>query len=288
MAYDLTISLTGANGDTITFDNTTYTLTDGLKGFGIPATSLRIDSSALDGGIFRYSKRGVREVDLPIVTIGADRATTETALRRLANILQNSSGAATLTATYTSGDVYTLTVYYAGGGETVFGDHGGISFCRWVVSLQAANPFWTSAAKTSLSIGSGNTGRGLLPQLTKMKVTSSQVFGTITINNSSGDVPSYPVWTIVGPLDAGLQVLNSSNVGFQYNAAIGAGEIITIDTASRTVVDSAGNNKYSNLGSAPKFFTVPPGTSVVSVNGTGSASSTAVTCNFYPRREVVH
>lgn len=288
MAYDLTISLTGANGDTITFDNTTYTITDGFKGLGIPTTQLRIDSSALDGGIFRYSKRGIRELTMPVVTIGTDRATVETALRRLSNALRNTSGATTLTATYANGDIFNLSVYLAGGGDPVFGTDAGLSWARWVLVFQAANPFWTYATKSSLSIGTGNTGRGLLPQLSKLRVTSSQVFGTITVNNTNGDVPSYPVWTLVGPLDAGVQVLNSSNVGFQYNAAIAAGEIITIDTASRTVVDAAGNNKYANLAPAPKFFTVPPGTSVISVNGTGSSTSTAVTCSFYPRREVVH
>lgn len=288
MAYDLTISLTGANGDTIAFDNTTYTITDGFKGLGIPHTQLRIDSSALDGGIFRYSKRGIRELTMPVVTVGADRATVETALRRLSNALQNTSGASQLTATYSNGDVYTLSVYLAGGGDPEFGTDAGLTYARWVLAFQAANPFWTSAAKTSLSISTGNTGRGLLPQLSKMRVTASQVFGTITVNNTAGDVPSYPVWTLIGPLDAGVQIVNSSNVGFTYNAAIASGEIIIIDTATRTVVDSGGVNKYANLGAAPKFFTLPPGTSVVSVNGTGSGLSTSVTCSFYPRREVVH
>lgn len=288
MAYDLTISLTGANGDTITFDNTTYTLTDGLKGFGIPATMVRIQNAATDGGIFRHTKRGIREVDLPILTYGADRATTETALRRLSNILQNTSGPATLTATYSNGDVFTLKVYYAGGGETVFGDEAGSTYAKWVVVLQAPTPFWTYATAQSVTLDTGSVGRGLLPKLSSMRVTGVSVVGTVNINNTTGDVVSYPIWTIYGPLAAGLQVLNSSSVGFTYNAAIPAGDFIVIDSYNNTVANSAGVNMYSNLGPAPKFFTVPPGTSAVQINGTGATSATSVVCSYYPRREVLH
>lgn len=287
MAYDLTISLTGANGDTISFDNTTYTLTDGLKGFGIPATQVRIQNAATDGGIFRHVKRGVREVDLPILVVGTDRADTETKLRRLANILQNTNGAATLTATYTNGDVFYLNVYYAGGGETIFGIDAGSTFVRWFVTLQAPNPFWVSAVPQTFTVGTGNTGRGLLPKLTKLRLTSSQTIGTITVNNTSGDVPSYPVWTVYGPIK-NLQILNSANVGFSYSVPVANGEILTIDTAAGTIVDQSGNNKYSNLGSAPKLFSLPPGTTGISVNGTDTDTDTRVSCTYYPRREVIH
>lgn len=288
MAYDLTISLTGANGDTIVFDNTTYTLTDGLKGFGIPATMVRIQNAATDGGIFRHTKRGIREVDLPIVTYGGDRATTETALRRLSNALQNTSGPATLTATYANGDVYTLQVYYAGGGETVFGETGHSAFAKWVVTLQAPTPFWTSTAAQSVTLGTGSVGRGMLPKLSSLRLTATSVVGTVNINNTSGDVVSYPIWTIYGPFNAGVQVLNSANVGFTYNAAIPAGDFIKIDSYNNTVVNSAGSNMYANLGAAPKFFTVPPGSSAVQISGTGATSASTVTVTYYPRREVLH
>jgi hypothetical protein len=284
---DLIISLTGANGDTITFDYSTYILTEGLKGFGIPATQVRIQDSAGDGGIFRHTKRGVRQVDLPIVTVGADRADVETKLRRLSNILQNSQGATTLTATYANGDVFTLQVYYMGGGETVFGDAAGSTYAKWLVTLQAPNPFWTAATPTVVTIGNGSTGRGLLPKLTKLRVSSSQSIGAVTINNTSGDVASYPVWQIYGPV-SGLQVYTQSNSGFTYPSLIPAGEIITINTATGTVTDSSGNNKYSNLGAAPKLFSLPPGVTGITVNGINTTPQTQVYCTYYPKREVLH
>lgn len=286
MAYDLTISLTGANGDTITFDNTTYTLTQGLKGFGVPATKVRIQESAADGGIFRHTKRAIREIDLPIVIIGSDRADTEAKLRRLSNILQNTSGATTLTATYANGDVYYLNVYYVGGAETVFGDASGSTYATWVVTLQAANPFWTSTAAQTFTVVQNNQGRGLLPRLSKLQITSTSAVGTVTVNNTNGDVPSYPVWKVYGPL-SNLTV-TSGTVGFTYSGTVNAGEVLTIDTATGTVVDGLGVNKYANLASAPKFFALPPGTTSINVNGTGATASTVISCTYYPRREVLH
>lgn len=286
MAYDLTISLTGANGDTITFDNSTFILTDGLKGFGIPVTKVRIQESATNGGIFRHTKRGIREVDLPITTVGTDRADTEAKLRRLSNILQNTAGPATLTATYANGDVFYLQVYYAGGGETQFGQTAGSTFAMWLVVLQAPNPFWTSAIPQSFTVGSGNTGRGLLPKLSKLRVTSSQTIGTVTVNNTAGDVPSYPVWKVTGPI-TGLQIL-ADGVGFSYSVPLAAGEQLTIDTAAGTVVDASGANKYANLGAAPKLFPIGAGTTSIAVIGTDSTAATSVVCTYYPRREVLH
>jgi hypothetical protein len=283
---DLTLTLTGANGDTITFDYDTYILTDGLKGFGIPPTKVRIQESATDGGVFRHSKRGIRDIDLPIVTVGTDRADTETKLRRLARILQNSNGAARLTATYDSGDVYFLDLYYTGGGETVFGDDAGSTYARWVVALQAPKPYWTSQVAQTFSVVQGAAGRGLLPQLTKLKLTSSQAIGVVTVNNTNGDVPSYPIWQVYGPLDS--LTVSSAGSSFTYNAPVAAGQSLVIDTAAGTVVDGAGVNKYSNLGAAPKLFTIPPGTSSVSVSGVGSTTATVISCTFYPRREVLH
>lgn len=283
---DLTLTLTGANGDTITFDYGTYILTEGLKGFGIPATKLRIQESALDGGIFRHVKRGIREVDLPIMVTGVDRNDTETNLRRLANILQNTSGAARLTATYDNGNIFYLDVYYTGGGETVFGSEAGSTYALWVVGLQAPNPFWTSAVAQTFSIVQGNTGRGLLPQLTKLKLTSSQTLGAVTVVNALGDVPSYPVWRVYGPLDT-LSVYTGTT-GFTYNATVAMGDTLTIDTYAGTVVDAAGVNKYSNLGAAPKLFTIPPGTSSITIAGTGTTAATQIACTYYPRREVLH
>lgn len=61
----LSMTLTGANADTISFDDENYVVEIGARGFGIPSPILRIDPSASNGGTYRFSKRDVREIDLP-------------------------------------------------------------------------------------------------------------------------------------------------------------------------------------------------------------------------------
>lgn len=271
---DLNLSLTGANGDTIQFDNTTYTVLTGTKGFGIPSTVLRISDSALDGGVFRQSKRGVREIDLNVQTYGVDRATTEAALRRLANILQNTSGPATLTATYADNSTWAIQVYYAGGGETIFGQAAGWTFADWPLILQCPQPYWVSGTAQTFTVSQANTGRGMLPKLANLKLTSTSAIGTVTVNNTLGDVPSYPVWKAYGPMDS--LTINNGSVGFVYNSPITAGDVVTIDTYAGTVTNAAGTNVYSNLSAAPKFFTIPPGTSSANVLGANVTSATQI------------
>lgn len=283
---ELTISLTGQNGDTITFDYENYMLLQGVKGFGIPATKVRIQEAASEGGIFRYSKRGIREVDLPIHVVGSSRADTEAKLRRLANILQNRNGSARLTAVNASGDSFYLDVYYMGGGETVYGETGNYVFAEWVVVLQAPQPYWQSTTAATFSVTSGSTGRGLLPQLSKLKVSSSQALGTVTVNNT-GDVQAYPVWTFYGPFST-VTVAPTGGSGFTYATAIASGDSITVDTYKGTVVNSAGVNQYANLGTAPKLFSLDPGTTDISVSGSGATTASVIVCNYYPRREVIH
>lgn len=283
---DVTISLVGSNGDTIALaDDGDFALASGVTGFGIPATSVRIDESAGNGGTWRHSKRGVRDVDLPILIFGTDRADVETKLRRLARLLQDTAGATRIVANYSNGDALFLEAHYVGGAETQFGSDAGATYCRWVIQMQAPQPFWESSNSQSFTISGGNTGRGLLPQLTKLKVSSSQALGTVSVV-SSADVEVFPVWTIRGPI-SNLTVSNGEQ-SFGFNAPLNAGESITIDTEAGTVTGDNGSNRYSLLSSAPKLFTFPTGTTLVEVNGTGATTDTYIRCDYALRYEVIH
>lgn len=283
---DVTISLVGANGDTITLaDSGDFVLASGVTGFGIPATSVRIDDSAGDGGTWRNTKRGVRDLDLPIVILGTDRGDVETKLRRLAKLLQNSQGATTIRADYTDGTSLSLDAYYVGGAETQFGTDAGLTYCRWAIQMQAPQPYWENSTELSFAVTSGNTGRGLLPKLTKLRVSSSQTLGVVNVNNQ-GDVPIQPRWVIRGPVTN--IVITNGFQQFSFPAPILGGSTYTVDTATGEVLNETGANVYSLLGSAPKLFSLPPGTTQVTITGTDASPDTQVTCYYSPRYEVIH
>ena len=278
-------SLVGANGDEITFDYSEFILNQNFVGFGIPPAQVRIENSAGDGGVFRHSKRGVRDVDLPITVLGTDRNDVQTKLRRLSRLLQDTSGPTKIKATYSSGETLTLDAHYVGGAESQWGTDAGLVWNKWVLSFQCPNPYWESDALEEFRVTTGNTGRGLLPQLSKLKVTSSQVYGVITVDNS-GDVPAYPVWFIRGPISD--VVISNGTQSFSFTETVNDGETITVNTATGEVTDDLGTNRYSILGPAPKLFRIDPGVSSISVNGVAATQAAEVRLDYSPLFEVVH
>lgn len=278
-------ALRGSNGDLITFDYANYVLNPDFTGFGIPPAQVRIEPSAGDGGVFRHSKKSVREVDMAITILGTDRNDVQTKLRRLSRLLQDTSGPTQILANYTSGETLTLDAHYVGGAESQWGSEAGLIWNRWVLSFQCPNPYWQSSDLEEFSVTTGNTGRGLLPQLSKLQVTSSQVFGVITVNNQ-GDVPAYPVWFVRGPISD--VVISNGSQSFSLIQPIADGETITINTATGEVTDDLGTNRYSILGPAPKLFRIDPGVSAVTVNGVAATQAAQVRLSYSPLFEVVH
>lgn len=278
-------SLLGANGDEIVFDYTSYVLNPDFIGFGIPPAQVRIENSAGDGGVFRHAKRGVRNIDLPITVLGTDREDVQSKLRRLAKLTQNVYGPLTLKANYSDGEVLTMDTYYVGGGQSQWGSNAGNVWNRWVLSLQAPQPYWQSSNVEQFSITRGNTGRGLLPQLTKLRISSSQALGTVLIDNS-GDVPAYPTYKVTGPISDFAVTSNGFSFGFSED--LEAGEIIYIDTETGEVYDQAGVNRYDILLPAPKLFRIPVGESTITISGTDVTDDTQVDVYYALRYEVVH
>jgi len=282
---DVTYSLEGSNGDSITFDYETFVLNTGITGFGIPPTSVRIEASAGDGGVFRHSKRLPRDVDLPITIFGANRAAVQVNLRRLGRILQDDQGATQIKAVYQDGTSLFLPMHYTAGAETTWGTNtAGLTWCRWVVSMRAPNPFWLSSIEEEFSIGTGSTGRGLLPLLTKMKVSSSSTIGVVTVVNA-GDVKAFPIWQITGPIKA--LVISDGNQSFGF-ADVFSGEVITVNTENGSVTNADGANLYARLAPAPKLFSLTPGTTGLSILGTDTDLDFNVLLTYSPRYEVIH
>jgi hypothetical protein len=131
----------------------------------------------------------------------------------------------------------------------------------------------------------GSTGRGLLPQLSKLRISSSQALGTVLINNT-GDVAMFPTYRVIGPI-TDLEIA-SNGFKFGFNEPLLAGEIIYVNTETGEVYDEAGTNRYDILNSAPKLFRIPVGESAVLISGTDVTDDTRVDLYYSLRYEVVH
>jgi hypothetical protein len=278
-------ALIGANGDSIEFDYTNFVLNPDFTGFGIPPAQVRIENSAGDGGVFRHAKRAVRNVDLPITVLGNSRSDVQSKLRRLGKLTQNNFGPLIVEARYSDGRRLRLTAYYTGGAESQWGENAGNTWCKWVLSLQVPQPYWQSTQVEQFTITQGVSGRGLLPELSKMKISSSQALGTILINNT-GDVAIYPTYRIIGPV-TGLEI-RSNGQGFTFADPVADGEIIFVETETGAVYDQDNLNRYNILGPAPKLFRIPVGESSLQISGTDVTEDTRIDIYYQLRFEVVH
>ena len=279
-------ALIGANGDTIEFDYETYVLNPDFMGFNVPPAQVRIEPSAGDGGVFRHAKRGVRNLDLPITVLGSDRADVQTKLRRLGKITQNNFGALTLEARYSDGEKLQMVAYYVGGAEGQWGSSAGMVWNRWTLSLQAPQPYWQSATVQQFTITQGSTGRGLLPQLSKLKISSSQALGQVIIDNS-GDVPTFPSYRVIGPVSE-FAVSSNGSGGFSFVEPVLEGETILVNTDTGTVTDQTGANRYDILAPAPKLFRIPVGETILDISGTSVTEDSRIDVFYQLRFEVVH
>lgn len=276
--------------DKISLDNVVakkYLKTVGRKGFHVAPTTLIKRQGAAGGQRWRRTRRGGRVIDLPVTILGDDRNDTEQKLRALVRLMQDDISAPRLVGTYPSGERLYAEFHYSAGADASYGtDTNGRTFCTWPLTLECDSPYWTSERQVQYSIGPANAGRGLLPKLSRLQVSSSQTLGTVQIENP-GDVDAYPVWTLRGPGDAGFKATRFDGQSFQFNAALTASDIITIDTLKKTVTDQNGNNRYADLAGSPKLFSVPKGTSTLSVIMTGTTSASLISLYFNPRQELV-
>jgi hypothetical protein len=125
----------------------------------------------------------------------------------------------------------------------------------------------------------------LLPELTKLKLSSSQALGVIDVDNTS-DVPVFPVYEIVGPV-TDLRI-SSGELAFEIDGVIVEGDIVRVDTEAGTVTGIGGVNLYARLKPAPKLFPFQPGLSTINVEGIDANINTLITCSYNLRFEVVH
>lgn len=278
------------NGDVLEITNylpVGYLKEIGAKGFGVAPTVLSIKEGAGPGGRWRNTRRSIRDITLPIIIFGAGHQDIEDKMRRLIRILNDDASTAVLIVEYENGTEYEIEVHFASGADPQYGsDTNGKDWARWPLTLRAPKPYWVSREAVTYSLGPAIAGRGLLPRLSNLKLSSSQAIGSLTVENN-GDVPAFPVWVVYGP-GYNFSATLPDGSGFIYEGTLLTGETVTIDCVAKTVVDGTGANKYMNLAPSPKLFSIPQGTAEVDVLLEGATAGVSkVTMYFREMKELV-
>lgn len=263
-----------------------YGLQTGTVGFGVPTVVSQFTRGAGSGGQYRGERVDMRTMDIEVFIMGDDRLSTGELIRKLANLVRarRNQPLPRLVATYATGEVYELPFVYQSGLEIEYKESLANS-SRVFLSVVCPDPFWTARDALSFTIQNNSASIGLLPDFAKLQVMASTAIGTVPVNNP-GDVETEISWRITGP--GGPTSVQVNGEGFIYNTSLIAGDIITINGATKAVANAAGVNQYAGLAAAPKFPMMQPGSNVVVVSMVGATVGvSSVTGFFKPRREVI-
>ncbi|MGZ4659697.1 MAG: hypothetical protein ACXVYB_00290 [Arthrobacter sp.] len=173
-----------------------------------------------------------------------------------------------------SGERRNLTLRFRDDGSQAFNtDPVMAGWSNYGITLDAEQPYWEGTAVTKTwKVGSPTpffgTSTGIVTISSGMEATTAKI-------TNAGDVETYPVWTLKGPLSsASLSVGGRAiNVGFD----IPSGSTLTIDTSPSALTAMMGStDKIKGLASSD-FAPIPVGKDIpvtLAVVGTGSVTVT--------------
>ncbi|MEV0823854.1 hypothetical protein [Nonomuraea rubra] len=285
-AYTSSYNLTsGANG-IITMP--------GLKGFDAPPYNLFYDElPALDGGYPRHSRASSRELFIPLFLAAPDRAGLLGLKRGLIAALNPTLGPCRITFTEGDGSRRYIDAHYASGAE---GDEGqdisGFLWTKYGLVLRALDPFFYSGTSHVIKFTTGALevvpffGEPFLGRRFVNKAHSLNGSSTITI---TGDVDTWPLWTVHGPASGMTfmrKVPNGPEQSFTVNAGLSETQTLVIDTRPRrkAVFDPVtGENLWKRLGPSPHLWPISPGLNEVLIDVSNVGAETSVSLAYAPR-----
>ncbi|AWY04853.1 minor tail protein [Microbacterium phage Floof] len=265
-------------------DPSPFHLDDETTGLGFVDREVQVSASTGDGGRLRATRTASRPFTLVVDVWGRTVAERDENLTTLARVARRVNGfpLPRLEATMPDGVVYELPFVHEGGGDSLKRVAAG---GPQVVPLAciAPDPYWTARDATPYSVeGLQSTGT-FLPGLAQMRLTSSASAGVLVVDND-GDADALPTWRLTGPTK--LATISLGTRKFTIGP-LAVGEVVTIDTATRTATFANGTNAYGLFGVAPYLFPIPPGRNSLGVVMQDATAATSAVCFFRPRKEVI-
>ncbi|MEU5427612.1 phage tail family protein [Streptomyces olivoreticuli] len=265
-----------------------YQAKAGLTGMGLPSVTVQWLEGAGDGARYRGQRVLPRDLDLPLYILGRNRQHLESLISRLARAV---ASACSLVAIDEVGVRWSTTVVRTGGGDVQL---DGGDDVETTITFRSPDPYFTAENVSMQGIGGKRTARPFLSSLVAMPLQASQAIGDIQLDNV-GDADAYPVWEVHGP---GRDLILRSPVRQSLHGApvrdtlrwegnLGLSEKLIVDTRAGTVTDGAGVNRYPELAAAPRFWTVPPGTSTVHASLLDTTADSRIVCSWRPRKWMV-
>lgn len=259
----------------------------GMIGLGLPPVQGQWLEGAGDGATYRGGRTLARDLDLPLTILADSRRELVQQWDRLATMLSDECRLV-LHDTYDNGEDWYLMVRRVGGGNFVAGhDTTSETELETVITVRAGDPYWTALRAKQAEVVSSPPRGVLTSSLATMRLAASQALGEITIDNSQGTAPAFPMWVVTGP-GTNFRAVSPTGEVLAWNGTLAAGQRLSLDARFGRVYDiDTRENLYKFLAPAPKFWAVPPGTQKVVASIGSPGVGTKITCTWRPRKWAV-
>ena len=233
------------------------------------------------GSVFNFVKTGERVVNLSVEVRAPDHMALTGLYRNLAYRLNPERGAGRLRMSM-NGSKYQRELICRSGGLTKVSERE--TSASLILTFLANDPYWYDVDQSSASFML-NQAAAFFPIFPIVLVNSSS-FATANIDNT-GDVETWPVWTINGPA-SNLIITHSDGKKIDLTGvSLTSAEWLVIDTAAKTInkespYSSVSVLEYLSLDSS--LFSFSPGTNNLTIQLSDSVyGATMVTASYYLR-----
>jgi hypothetical protein len=218
------------------------------------------------------------EVFLPLFVRAGTLLSLRQLKQRLAAYLNPRNGPVTLRVTLPDGTSRLIDGYYRPVAGSMDADSWWVSKQKYGIVLRCTFPFFRSDADWTVEWRQADDEATWLPMLPLAPGDSNALSATNEVE-VDGDVETYPVWEITGPLES-CEILDvGTGKSFLLTASIGEDETWVVDTrrGQQAVYDADGLRQRSKLNAGAVLWPLQPGVSNVQTIVTGASAGAKVT-----------
>lgn len=221
---------------------------------------------------FRAVRHELREFVLLVDVVGSSESDLRTQVRDLVAKMDPTRGPGKVRITAPGGDQREISCFYAAGLDLdeKLGSSSGLYSESAPIVFRAHDPYWyaISDVVADFAIETAPVFFPIFP----LRLTASEIAVDTTVTNS-GDVETWPVWTITGPGSGiALHNLTTGKAITMPGVTLTNGESIEIDTrpGAKTVLRNDGTNMWPYLSTTSSLWPLVRGSNAVRLEMTGA------------------
>lgn len=234
-----------------------------------------------DGEVVDSIAAEAREVFLPLRFAGKTLTELTDLKRRFLSFLNPRSGMVTLDAALPNGSFRSIDGWYLRGMDGSWDTSNFFNTRQHAgITLRCPNPFWRDPVQWQAAWSVRADKASPLPIL-PLAPGDSKALGTPQTVSVPGDVETYGVWKITGPLTQAQIIDTGANRSLTFTRTLLEGETWTIDTrrGMQGVFNPAGVRQRATLNRGAQFWPLRPGSSVVTTVVTGASVGATVSAS---------